>query len=63
MSNFYLCDFCRHQNVKGVNHKWTWSCDAGEVEPKVMLDYHGRGGKRYDEPTDVCDKYEPKEKS
>jgi len=28
-----------------------------------MVDYHGKGGKRYDEPTDVCEYYERRRKS
>jgi len=29
---------------------------------KVMHDHHGKGGKRYDKPKDVCEHYEPRRK-
>ena len=61
ISNFFLCDYCDnnamdvwidtcHCRAKGMKH----------VPKKAMLDYHGVGGKRYDEPTDVCKDYEPR---
>ena len=63
ISNFFLCHYCANQHTKGNQYEWTEMCDAGEIEPKVMYDHHGVGGKRYDEPTDVCDHYEQKGKS
>ena len=57
MSNFYLCDYCR-KKIKDfgtdVLCQHTWPC----APKKVMFDHHGKGGKRYDEPTDVCEHYE-----
>jgi hypothetical protein len=57
MSSFYLCDYC--DNCKQL---WVWAnevdCKAGHDTAKVMYDHHGRDGKRYDEPTDVCKDYE-----
>lgn len=59
MSNYYLCSYC--DNCKQL---WSWAkevdCKAGHDTAKVMYDYHGVGGKRYDEPTDVCKDYEPR---
>ena len=62
MSDFYLCDYCDNQHDKENAYEWTEMCNAGEIEPKVMHDHHGSGGKRYDEPTKVCEHYEPKGK-
>ena len=56
MSNFFLCDYCANQHTKGNQYEWTEMCDAGEIEPKVM--HNG-----IEKPTDVCEHYEPKEKS
>ena len=65
MSNYYLCDHCSHyagQSVVAGNYGY---CDAGcngygsnLRKKRVMYDHHGRDGKRYDEPTDVCIDYE-----
>ena len=57
MSDFFLCDYCDNQHTKGNAYEWQEMCDAGEIEPKVMHDYHGKSGKRYDEPTQVCEHY------
>lgn len=57
ISNYYLCAHC--DNCKQL---WTWAkevdCKAGHDTAKVMVDHNGVGGKRYDEPTDVCKDYE-----
>ena len=57
MSDYYLCDYCDNQHAKGNTYEWTEMCDVGEIEPKVMHDHHGKDGKRYDEPTQVCEHY------
>ncbi len=65
MSNFYLCDCCRHwlkwrPNHTGLEGRCTVTEESGSLfRKKVMYDYHGAGGKRYDRPTDVCKYYEP----
>lgn len=60
MSNYYLCDICKNKR-----QLWPWAnevdCEAGIDTAKVMFDYHGKGGKRYDEPHDVCKHYEPRQ--
>ena len=59
MSNFILCNYCKHQHNQFIDYtREDEMCNAGEMEPKVMYDYHGKGGRRYDEPTDVCEKFE-----
>lgn len=62
MSDYYLCDYCDNQHVKENTYEWEEMCDAGEIEPKVMHDHHGMGGRRYDEPMQVCEYYKPKGK-
>ena len=60
ISNYFLCDTCG--NCKQL---WEWAhevdCKAGHDTAKVMFDHHGKGGRRYDEPTDVCEHFKPKE--
>ena len=60
ISNFYLCATCAK-----CKQLWVWAnevdCDAGYVTAKRMFDHHGNDGKRYDEPKDVCEDYEPRE--
>ena len=67
MSNYYLCPYCAHDSkrtrlVNGIACP-SWRCVMGETEPRVMVDHHGIGGRRYDEPKDVCKHYEPKEEA
>jgi len=62
MSNFFLCDTCR--NYRRIEREYDcdgW-CVAGGKPNEVMYDYHGVGGRRYDEPTDVCEHYVAKGK-
>lgn len=60
MSNYYLCDLC----AKRIQ-LWEWAnevdCEDELKTAKTMYDHHGQGGRRYDEPTDVCPDYERKE--
>ena len=65
ISNFYLCDYCKHYDGQSVVAGGYGYCDVGcngrgsnLKRKKVMYDYHGKDGKRYDEPTDVCEHYE-----
>lgn len=61
MSDYYLCDTC-HLKIKDLGEyvlcQHTWPC----APKKVMHDHNGRGGKRYKEPTQVCEHYEPRRK-
>ena len=56
ISNYYLCELCENER-----QMWSWAnevdCKKGHDTPKVMFDHHGKGGKRYDNPTDVCADY------
>ena len=68
MSNFYLCDRCKHYDGQSVVAGTHGYCKAGcdgygsnLRRKKVMYDYHGKGGKRYDEPLDVCPDFERRE--
>ena len=64
MSDFYLCDTCA-KKLDG-DHLNTCICIASfphEHRKHVMHDHNGKGGKRYDEPTDVCQSYRPKERT
>lgn len=61
ISNYYLCDYCKYQHDRNTDYEWTELCNVGETEPKVMYDHHGKGGKRYDEPRDVCEHFEERQ--
>lgn len=60
MSNYYLCDLCEHwirwrPNYTGLDGRCDKTEESGVLFAKrVMFDYHGKDGKRYDAPTDVC---------
>lgn len=57
MSDYYLCYEC--ENFRPIERQFDcdgW-CVAGGKPMKVMHDHHGRGGRRYDEPKDVCEYY------
>lgn len=55
MSHFYLCDHCDNMDSLVMFLDEHIQCaELGVVKKRVMFDYHGKGGKRYDEPTDVC---------
>lgn len=63
MSNYYLCDYCGNKagdSLFRANAVKCWK-HPDNVPKKVMYDHHGKDGKRYDEPTDVCEEYEPRE--
>jgi hypothetical protein len=63
MSSYYLCDRCRLK-IKDIGTyvlcEHTWPC-----EPKKVMVDHGHAGGRcpYDDPKDVCEHFEPKEKN
>ena len=60
MSNYFLCDACDGKVADAPHHTVFCSalyCGAIAVPKCVMFDHHGRGGKRYDDPTDVCRHY------
>ena len=63
MSSYYLCDYCKHwrkwrPNYTGLEGRCTITEKSGSLFCKqVMHDHHGRDGKRYDEPTQVCEHY------
>jgi hypothetical protein len=64
MSCYYLCDYCDNEAMD----VWLETCfcrarDMEHVAKKVMLDHHGKDGKRYEEPTDVCEHYVARRKS
>ena len=61
ISCYYLCNYCAYDCWKRTKTFHEWSCHKGESERKVMVDHHGRDGKRYDEQTDVCEHYKPRE--
>ena len=63
MSNYYLCNYCAYDHWERTKTFHEWSCRKGNPERKVMVDYHGKGGKRYDEPTEVCADFRPREVS
>ena len=56
MSSYYLCELCDN-----CRQMWAWAnevdCKANHDTAKVMVDYHGKNGKRYDKPLDVCGDY------
>ena len=66
MSSYYLCDYCmgnlsdpiwgmpKFQSLPIGECECDWQ---GHAEKKVMHDHHGRDGKRYDKPTQVCEHY------
>ena len=62
MSNFHLCDRCmRRSTIWRGDHEVSALCycvddDGGRdiVKKRVMFDYHGKGGRRYDDSLDVC---------
>lgn len=59
MSNFYLCDRCKHQCMTVGQ----WDCKIHHIDRrKVMVDYHGRNGIRYKDPIDVCDSFDARER-
>lgn len=65
MSNYYLCPHCAHYDGQSVVAGGYVYCTAGcngykLRQTRVMYDHHGRDGKRYDEPTDVCADFERK---
>ena len=61
MSNYYLCDVCaRKMDGDHVNTCICVPSFPREHRKKVMFDHHGKGGKRYDEPRDVCRDFEPR---
>ena len=66
MSDYPLCETCRHKlgritGVEGITLLFTCAeAEDGMTKPKVMVDRHGVGGMRYDEPTSVCPHYESK---
>lgn len=64
MSSFYLCDYCA-KKMPAPSIGNLFYCKRGEgiylTELKVMHDHHGVDGKRYDEPKDICEHYEPRE--
>lgn len=68
MSNYFLCDHCRHQHEQDIPQNYiggaTEICWAGETEPKAMYDHgRGEGGKRgYDDPLSVCASFEERSK-
>ena len=66
MSDYYLCDYCMGNlsdpiwNMPEFQSLPIGECECdwhGHIEKKIMHDHHGRGGKRYDEPKDVCEHY------
>ena len=62
MSNFYLCDVCAKK--LDADHFNTCICVPSfphEHRKRPMYDHHGKGGKRYVEPTKLCKHFEPKE--
>lgn len=61
MSNFYLCDAYANKSID----VWLDTCHCRaygmeHVPKRAMYDYHGKDGKRYDEPKEVCEHYEPR---
>lgn len=64
MSNYYLCDRCRHYGEQLLNLDMMPMCMGEPLWEgrKVMFDHgHANGRKPYDEPEDVCDRFEPRE--
>lgn len=62
MSNFYLCDMCEKKfSVDDQSAVISPYCQCEvykDVHPKhVMFDHHGFGGKRYDDPLEVCEHF------
>jgi len=56
MSNFSLCDTCAHKRHRLT--PTTCMCRVlGETAVKVMQDYDGEGGVRYDKVARVCGPY------
>lgn len=62
MSNYYLCDTCGKKFAADVQTALCPFCQCvpyPTVHPKrVVYDHHGFGGKRLDEPLDVCKEFE-----
>lgn len=63
MSNYYLCDRCAREYPAYIDGDeipdMCYCAFRGETnarlrQKRVMYDHHGRDGKRYDEPLDVC---------
>lgn len=59
MSNYFLCAHCDncvelHELDRAV------CCKRWHLNAKIMFDHHGKDGKRYDEPRDVCIDFEPR---
>lgn len=53
MSNFFLCPCCEQcDHMYAAENEF--NCLAGHKTWKVMYDHHGRGGIRYESPTEVC---------
>ena len=67
MSTFCLCSRCKHMSsgtyAFGGYTEVICRTEYGirPVKPKVMVDHNGKDDKRYDDPTDVCERFEPKE--
>lgn len=62
MSNYYLCDCCESKVIDYVFDSCLCRAHGMErMRKRVMVDYHGKGGKRYDEPTDVCADFKRRE--
>ena len=63
MSNYFLCDQCERKLADAPNHTVfciAKYCGTIPVPKLVMFDHHGKGGKRYDDPTDVCEHVRPR---
>ena len=62
MSDFYLCDICRRKvrDEGGTVTLCPRILARGGVKVP-MVDHHGMGGRRYDDPGDVCQGFEQSE--
>ena len=60
MSNYYLCDRCR-QAIKDFGDQVLCAPYWPITDKCVMFDYHGEGGRRYDDPTVICPNFKPRE--
>lgn len=54
MSSFWLCDLCDQPHWLTEEGHFICEGNPFAFERRAMVDRHGRGGKRYDEPEDVC---------